>query len=261
MIDMGRVGISSPLFSFSSIEHSLKEISHRFERWEIVAELEHTSRALMEKKDLLLDSGLKITVHAPFADLNLASLDQRVRELSIERIEEALQASHELGSEIVTIHPGFFSPLGFLLPERVNENNSDSIARLSREAEELGVTLALENMPPWKGSMGDSMDDLIDRIEGTGARICFDVGHAHIGGAIEGFIGRSDLIANVHIHENDGKDDLHLPIGSKDVIGVMEKLEARGYRGPYIIESRDLEEGIQSLKYLEKVAIWRPTRD
>ena len=62
-------------------------------------------------------------------------------------------------------------------------------------------------------------------------KICFDVGHAYIGKSIEGFLERSGLIANVHINENDGKGDLHLPLGScdMDVGAIMRRLMSSGY--------------------------------
>jgi len=253
MIDiLSRVGISSPLFSFSSLGQSIDEISGRFKRWEIVAELEHCPQIIIQKKDLLFTSGMEITIHAPFSDLNIASLDKRAREFSVERIDEAIVAAYEMGGIMVTMHPGFFSPLGFLIPEKIDTLSSDSITRLGARAEDLGVTLALENMPPWQGSIGDDVEDLIKRVEGTGVKICFDVGHAHIGSGVENFIERSDLIANVHIHENDGKVDLHLPLGSgqMDVIDIMKRLIKKGYKGPFIIESRNFEEGVQGLDYL-----------
>ena len=255
MIDIpSRVGISSPLFSFSDLEGTIQEISTHFKRWEVVAELEHDSQTLLEKRDLLLASGLEITIHAPFSDLNIASLDQRTRELSVRRVGESIVAAHELGSSMVTMHPGFSSPLGIIAPGMVDDFNYESLSILARKADEQNVSLALENMPPWRGSIGDDVWDLLKRIKGTGLKICLDIGHAHIGGSIDGFFEKTDLIANVHIHENDGKNDLHMPLGSYksdlDVAAIMKKLDERGYVGPFIIESRNLDEGVKSLDYL-----------
>jgi len=83
-------------------------------------------------------------------------------------------------------------------------------------AHHAGVTLALENTT---SEMGDPayLRTFVDETRLTGLRFNFDIGHANLadGPAEErlekSFASLRDLVASVHLHDNHGEKDEHLP--------------------------------------------------
>jgi sugar phosphate isomerase/epimerase len=62
-----------------------------------------------------------------------------------------------------------------------------------------------------------------------------------------------DRISHVHIHDNVGKKDEHLPLGKGTINWkqVMDKLS--DYKGIFVTEMSSIEEGIQCLEFLRKL--------
>ena len=105
-------------------------------------------------------------------------------------------------------------------------------------------------MPAYPFTMCKRPDELLSLLEGTEIGVCFDVGHAHVSGTMDSFFAHSPGFVNVHIHDNRGERDEHLPIGdgSIDFQRVLEGLQ--GYTGKMVIESRSLNEAIRGKKRL-----------
>lgn len=254
------IGISSPRFSLTPFEEMLEKIAGDFELWEIVVEGEHGLGAIERS---LSDEGqsykLRYQFHAPLSDVNISSLDPDVRELSIGKLEATVGLANRLGIDIVTIHPGHLSPLGVMARERVKELNDDAYARLSRTALEHGVTVALENMPPMWITTYHTLESVVDAVEGTELRICLDVGHANIAGELGNIDSVVPLLANVHVHDNHGDKDRHLPIGEGDIdFGrIMSSLDGR-YAGNWVYECREYDEGPRGVERLRAISDGTP---
>ena len=78
-------------------------------------------------------------------------------------------------------------------------------------AQESGLTMAVENLPP--GYLGHTPDEIFWLLEDVDTRttgICFDTGHANLSGRFEDF-ARALLPRAIctHIHDNDGNSDQH----------------------------------------------------
>lgn len=50
---------------------------------------------------------LSFSIHAPAIDLNLGSLDEKIRQVSIERITQVLKVTERLSSEFLIVHTGY----------------------------------------------------------------------------------------------------------------------------------------------------------
>ncbi|MEM3050417.1 MAG: TIM barrel protein, partial [Thermoplasmata archaeon] len=94
--------------------------------------------------------------------------------------------------------------------------------------------------------------ELLELVEFAGLRICFDMGHANTAGEVDEFLRLVDRFGNVHVHNNEGQWDQHnrVDVGSADLEKVISVLR-RSYRGNLIIESTDLESGVESRKIIE----------
>lgn len=232
----------------------LEKIERHFPSWEIISEGLHTMPIIQDDIKRARESfNIHFSVHAPFSDLNIASLNPKVRESSIEQVMESIKISSELDIELVTLHPGHKSPLGVYFADKLVEMNKESLIAIDKQAEEYGVILALENLPRMWVSLCHDAHQIRELIDGTNMKICFDFGHANISDTIDGFMGLKDSFANLHLHDNDASKDWHMVLGQGniDFKGILKKLS--GYSGNYVIESTNLEDGIKSKAILEEL--------
>ncbi|HOS68373.1 MAG TPA: TIM barrel protein, partial [Methanoculleus sp.] len=91
--------------------------------WEIVADGKYrldNPENFIAIQENLASTGLRSTVHAPYSDLNLASLNYPIWRESIRQTCCCIRHAADL-TDRVTIHPGFLSPVGKLVPEKVWE--------------------------------------------------------------------------------------------------------------------------------------------
>jgi sugar phosphate isomerase/epimerase len=248
------IGISCPGFCMTPFSDLLEKIAPHFKLWEIIAEGMHEMRNIKAEIKNAMDSyDMRFTVHAPFSDLNLASLNPRIRKSAIDQVREAIKISSELGIDVITIHPGYKSPLGVYFEEKFQETNKESIKELDKIGQEFNMTLALENMPKMWISLCHDANQMMELVNETGIKLCFDLGHANISGTIQEIMELKEDFANIHIHDNHGDRDYHLVLGEGniDIPGILKQLS--GYKGDHIIESTNLEEGIRSKLILEKM--------
>ena len=243
------IGVSSPSFSSYPIEDVLPGLARFFKHWEIVSEAEHQLPLIAPRLAMMMENyDMTFSLHAPFCDINIASLNERIRESSVMEIINMVEYAANMNMRTVTFHPGLYSMAVPDMQERSVMNAKRSLRMLDRISEEYGVTMALENMPSMPFMLGHTAEEMSFLIDGTNLPICFDVGHANTVGEIDKIIDAlGDRIVNVHIHDNDGTADKHMTIGDGniDFEACIKKLGR--YMGNYIIESRSLESAVESL--------------
>lgn len=243
------IGVSSPSFSSYPIEDVLPGLARFFKHWEIVSEAEHQLPLIAPRLAMMMENyDMTFSLHAPFCDINIASLNERIRESSVMEIINMVEYAVNMNMRTVTFHPGLYSMAVPDMQEKSVMNAKRSLRMLDRISEEYGVTMALENMPSMPFMLGHTAEEMSFLIDGTNLPICFDVGHANTVGEIDKIIDAlGDRIVNVHIHDNDGTADKHMTIGDGniDFEACIKKLGR--YMGNYIIESRSLESAVESL--------------
>lgn len=248
------IAVSSPAFSVLEFREVLERVSKKFEAWEVVGEGRH-ALPLIEKEFLELAPSydLQYSAHAPMSDINIGSLNQRMREAALQELIAGLGAAHRMGMDPYTVHPGFMTPLGFVSQDKVREVVRHSLRRLEKVSLDLGVRVAVENMPRFPFSMATTPPDLVHLIEGLEVGICLDIGHANTMGLLPDFLRLRDRVINVHIHDNVGEMDQHLPIGKGTVDFKAALRGLTGYQGRYVIESKGLEDAEESKAHLERL--------
>jgi len=178
-------------------------------------------------KKISRDEEIEISVHAVFYDLNMAAFLKGIREESVRYINKSIDFCHELGGEVVTVHPGKFTyeiepgatPDTDPLMKIQWDHNIESLKRINAYAESKGITLCLENLG-WN-DVAQSFEDMLrirDEVSET-LQFTLDLGHARIkfeGGVEEGFRVLGDNIRHIHLSDNYGEEDDHLPIGEGD---------------------------------------------
>ncbi len=245
--------ISSNSFSSMALSDVLDAITPHFRGWEITAE--GTLRLPDIEKELseyLASHELLIQIHAPLSDVNIAAASPPVHDAVVKEMVLAMESASNLGVEVMTLHPGFRTPL-YRRPEQVRQRTHETLKILSKEANDRGITLALENMPLTFITVGREPWELDEMSESLEIKWCFDVGHANTTGTMDDFLRRKDRFANIHIHDNMGKEDEHLPLGEgnidwKRVLGALSD-----YHGNFVLEmERGVPDALKSLEYLDQ---------
>ena len=254
---MNVIGVSCTSFSTRPPMEVLREVSRDFAHWEIFSELEHSVQTMDDPFfEAAADSGMSFSLHTSISDTDIAALSPRMREASVMEILTELECAASMDIDTVTVHPG----LVCLAVSQGTRDRSIAAARescrlIDRAAHEFRIeNVCIENMPDFGFMLGIRAEELDAIVDGTELGITFDIGHANTACQIDAMIDTfGDRIANIHIHDNHGKDDEHLTIGDgtidfKHVLGRLSN-----YKGRYIIESRNLESAVESQKRLREM--------
>ena len=218
------------------------------------AELVHQYPTEFIDRELLESYNLKYSIHAPFMDVNIASLQSQTRTNSIAQIKSSIDLAREINAEAVVVHPGLAPFLANkYFKENVYETANESIKEIGDYAKDLGVMATIENMPSFEGMIYQNMDDLNQLLLENEIYMTLDIGHAnHSGYSADEMI--FDSIKHVHAHDNFGDDDSHLPLGegSIDLKYIIDTLESKNYKGIYILEVNDYDSIKKSYEYMKK---------
>ena len=203
--------------------------------------------------DTLESYNLKYTIHAPFMDVNIASLQDKSRLNSINQIKESIDLANALDCESVVVHPGLTSFLpNKYFPQQVIESANNSIKELGEYSKELGVLTTIENMPNFPSMIYQKMHELNELLVSLDMPMTLDIGHAnHAGYSADKMY--FDSIKHIHAHDNFGDDDSHLALGegSIDLKSIINNLERNNYDGIYIIEVNDKDSIKKSFEYMK----------
>jgi sugar phosphate isomerase/epimerase len=192
----------------------------------------------IDSAEPLLSYSARYSIHAPCRGTNIASLLEPIRRASVEVIAQCFSIAAEVNAGVV-IHPGYFA----WAEERARAERqlTKSLLDLNRLSQEYSVRYFIENMGNWEYFLLKTPGELplIEDIP-----FALDVGHAHQNHCLAEFL--EVPAAHYHLHDNEGKEDSHLPLGKgtidfKPVMAAVRKnevipiLEVATFQG--IIES------------------------
>lgn len=169
----------------------------------------------IEKCRKMMAGSSSFWFHAPFAELAACAIDPRARELAMTRYLQSAQIAAELGINRLVIHGGYI-PYVYYPETYVNQ----SIAFWKEFLEKTPETLiiALENVMEPTPEM---LVQIADGVNSPRLGLCLDIGHAN---CIVSKMPPEEWIApmakrlfHVHIHDNLGENDLHLPLGEGSI--------------------------------------------
>ncbi|ABB30313.1 Xylose isomerase domain protein TIM barrel [Geobacter metallireducens RCH3] len=161
----------------------------------------------------LAEAGLRCTFHGAFIDLNPGSVERLIREATMHRFGQVLDAAQILKPDVIVFHPGYDK---WRYGESQDKWLAHSIVawrQVLERTDSLGTTIAVENIFEEEPS---TLKALFEAIDHPRLRHCFDVGHwnlFHTVGMEEWFAELGSFVAEAHIHDNFGKRDDHLPLG------------------------------------------------
>jgi sugar phosphate isomerase/epimerase len=181
--------------------------------------------------------------HAPFADdIDISSLETGCREHALAEILRAVEAAASLGVHYFVIHPG---PENGDIPSREErmlriENVCSILERVAARCSEVGIQCVLENKLPHL-MFGQSADLLwiLTCLKGNRVGACLDTGHAHLAGELYPLVHKmAPYLRLLHVHDNKGHGDDHLPPGDGriDWTALLKELAAVNFTGAFILE-------------------------
>ena len=165
---------------------------------------------------------------------DLGSDYEPVRKAWIEEAKKAIVLCSELEIKLVNFHA--HSNGMYMKSEKgkkiILRNLIGSLKEIVKFGRDIGIEIMLENMPD-RGEVRDFEDFkyIIDRVPGL--KVHLDIGHAFINGgmnSVENYIKTfSGKLYHIHIHDNHGSEDEHLPLGSasidyKKIIVMLKKI-------------------------------------
>ena len=217
------------------------------------AELVHQFPYENIKTEILESYNLKYSIHSPFMDVNIASLQEKSRINSIDQIKSSIDLANKIDAETVVVHPGLMPFLARPFEDKVYETANRSLIEIGDYGKDLGVMATIENMPTFEAMIYQDIEKLDEFLSENEMYMTLDIGHAkHAGYPAEAMY--FDSIKHVHAHDNFGDDDSHLALGEGciDLKGIINNLESKNYDGIYIIEVNDEDSIKKSYEYIKK---------
>jgi sugar phosphate isomerase/epimerase len=192
----------------------------------------------------LRESGLRCgCIHAPWdpgLTIDIASLDDTQRSNSLAEVKACIDVLRRFGGDVLVAHPGSDVTSRARYEERVARAR-DSLSEIAAYTRGKRIKLAIENPPP--GELCHEQDEILALLgsfqETPNVGFCFDTGHANTNP------GGMDLITQVplpcyivHLSDNHGENDDHLPPGqgSIDWLRFFLKLDELRFDGICTLE-------------------------
>jgi sugar phosphate isomerase/epimerase len=249
-------GISTHLYHDQRLgrDHLVEIAAHGFEVVEIFANPQHfdaTDAAAVDNlAETLRDIELRAhAVHAPVADslqggtwggpYSIATGDATARGRAVDAVAAAIRLAHRLEAPFTVLHIGVPDAQQPAATDNRPDAARRSLEGLEALATPLGVTLALELIPNRLSTADRLVRWIEDELELPGVGVCFDFGHAQLGGdLLDDLETLSGHVVTTHVHDNAGRRDDHLvPFeGRIDWDAAAMALLKIGYDGPLVFE-------------------------
>jgi len=206
--------------------------------------------------DQLLEAGLRITFHAPFMDLRPGAIDPKIRRVTMERLIQVFDLVPYFRPLSVVCHASFDKRYYVSSENMWLKNSIETWQQLVKLAAEMKTILALENVYE---SDCQQLNLLLTAFPSPYVCFCFDTGHFNVFAEtpLEDWINSLGLrLGQVHIHDNNGILDEHLPVGDGNFPfrDFFKMIRERGLEPIVTIEShteKDLWRMLENIKAIK----------
>jgi len=191
---------------------------------------------------------------------------ERVRRIeAMDEFKRAIDVAEELPFSRMVLHMGGSREAA---DPRKRDAAFSTLEHLVLHAKHIGVTLCVENTTSELGQP-EYLRAFVDETRLTGLRFNFDIGHAHLRDGEEAdriakaFEPMRELVASVHLHDNHGEKDEHLPPydGSINWENAIEILNSSSEKNlPIVLELKE-KTGADSPDMAEQLAAARTAMD
>jgi sugar phosphate isomerase/epimerase len=176
----------------------------------------------IEKQDLeklieQLDWNPRLTLHAPFMDMNPGAMDPMVRSVTQVRFRQILAVAAILKPRAAVFHGAYDRWRYSGRKDIWLENSIETWQKVMETATRIGLRVAVENV---FDEEPEALQMLIEKIDSPDFGFCFDTGHFNIFSRVtmeKWFESLGRRLVEVHLHDNDGKADSHWALGQGTV--------------------------------------------
>ena len=191
---------------------------------------------------------------------------ERVRRVeAMDEFKRAIDVAEELPFPRMVLHMGGSREAA---DPRKRDAAFSTLEHLVLHAKHVGVTLCVENTLSEMGQPG-YLRAFVDETRLTGLRFNFDIGHAYLSEEVKeeritrAFEPMCELVASMHLHDNHGEKDEHLPpydgsIDWKSAIPVLKG--ATDNNLPIVLELKE-KTGADAPAMTEQLAAARAAMD
>ena len=188
-----------------------------------------------ELAELLKQTGMSCTIHAPIRDINIASVNAGIRRESVAQQIEAVELCATLGGDLVVVHPGQRSSKRSA-PAEPWKSQADSYVQILEAAQAHSVTVTVENMEWEKGNELVCTSEDIQRLQGMVGDlplpVTLDITHL---ADTERCINAIDTLGDsiIHVHVSDFGEKRHIPLGegTLDLRRILQRLQDQQFDG------------------------------
>lgn len=193
------------------------------------------------------------TMHGAFFDVIPFSPDEKIRAISMLRIEQSLKVARRCGAGAVVFHTNYnpFLNAPLYVKDWIVQNEKIWSSILEKHAD---INIYLENMFDTTPEIMKELSSCLCRYKNYG--VCLDYAHAALSNVAPRIWAESlqPYIKHVHINDNDLVSDLHLAWGDgrMDRQDFYEAYEKYMNGADVLIETATQENKRRSLETLEK---------
>lgn len=147
------------------------------------------------------------------APLSICEVERVRRVEAMDELKRVIDVADELPYARLILHMGGSRETA---DPRKRDAAFSSLEHLVLHARHAGITICVENTMSEMGSP-EYLRAFVDETRLTGLRFNFDIGHAHLAEFPEEerlekcFAPMKELVSSVHLHDNHGEKDEHLP--------------------------------------------------
>ncbi len=215
-------------------------------------EIEPRSQSVQNVRELIRATGIAVSVHLSFVDLNLASLMPGVRENSVTRTNRGLEYAAEVNAIVGVLHTGLIPLRHPIIMPRAREALTQSLTEITPL-----VPIALENLAldGYDLLRGPAELEAVTSKAGTGFGNCIDLGHALVEGCttelhdgtgsgglhaglarLESYKTGLSNVIHLHLQDNDGSKDQHRALGTGGINWFAQREWLQGFNGSAALE-------------------------
>jgi sugar phosphate isomerase/epimerase len=161
----------------------------------------------------LADRGIPCTVHAPFMDLSPGGFDRSIRAVTMDKLKKAVEVATILGAKTVVCHPGY-DKWRFDGNQQLWLDGSVETWEAVLASARGGPDILLENIFE---ETPETFATLFRYFRDRDLFFCFDTGHFNLFSTVsvgDWLIPLGPRLRELHLHDNRGTSDDHLPVGS-----------------------------------------------
>jgi len=177
------------------------------------AVLDQIEKVDLEKLLERLDWNPKLTLHAPFMDLNPGAVDPMVRSVTQVRFRQLLNIAAILKPRAVVFHAAYDRWRYGGRKDVWLDYSLDTWHKVMESASKIGLRVAVENV---FDEDPEALQMLIEKIDSPDFGFCFDTGHVNLFTKVpleQWFQSLGRHLVEVHLHDNNGAADSHWALG------------------------------------------------